>query len=166
MKSFRLIALSLLILTLHFEGFSQENIKTIFLVRHAEKADDGTSNPSLDEKGVMRAETLAKMLSSAEVTHIYSTNYKRTLETGQPLAKALGIEISTYDPRDPLAIQKISEESGTTTILVIGHSNTIPTMVNQLIGVDKYEQLGENDYDNLFTVTVAGDNKDCFILKY
>ena len=110
MKALRLVALSLLILTINSAGFAQMKSKTIFLVRHGEKADDGTSNPSLDEKGVMRAETLAKMLSAAEVTHIYSTNYKRTLETGQPLAQALGIEITTYDPRDPLAIKKISEE--------------------------------------------------------
>jgi len=166
MKTLRFIILAFLILTIHSAGYAQSESKTIFLVRHAEKADDGTRNPSLDEVGTIRAETLAKMLSAAEITHIYSTNYKRTLETGQPLAKALGIEITTYDPSDPMAIKNISEESGISTILVIGHSNTIPIMVNQLIGSDKYQQLGENDYDNLFTVTVAGDSKDCIILKY
>jgi len=166
MKTLRFITLLLLILTIRSAGYAQSESKTIFLVRHAEKADDGTRNPSLNEVGTMRAETLAIMLSAAEITHIYSTNYKRTLETGQPLAQALGIEITTYDPSDPLAIQNISEESGTSTILVIGHSNTIPIMVNQLIGGDKYQQLGENDYDNLFTVTVAGNSKDCVVLKY
>ena len=51
------------------------------------------------------------------------------------------------------------------TVLIAGHSNSIPDLVNELIGDKKYEQLDENDYNYLFIVTVTeiGQGKEVVI---
>jgi broad specificity phosphatase PhoE len=140
--------------------------KTIFLVRHAEKADDGSRDPDLSETGKVRAENLATILSTAKVDFVYSTDYKRTRQTGLPSAKQIGKEIITYDPRDNSTLDKIIEESGNSRILIVGHSNTIPGLVNQLIDDERYEQLDEMEYDKLFIVTISGDESDCVVITF
>ena len=45
----------------------------------------------------------------------------------------------------------IDKESGGT-VLISGHSNTTPMLVNRLIGKERYQQFDESDYDNLFIV--------------
>ncbi len=63
---------------------------SIFIVRHAEKAD-ATKDTDLSEAGRSRADILAKTLRDAGITAIYTSEFKRTQETAAPLAKALGI---------------------------------------------------------------------------
>jgi broad specificity phosphatase PhoE len=57
---------------------------TIFVVRHAEKAD-ATKDPDLSEAGRARAEALAKALRDAKIAAIYATEFKRTQQTAAPL---------------------------------------------------------------------------------
>jgi broad specificity phosphatase PhoE len=97
---------------------------------------------------------------------VYSTDYKRTRQTGLPSAKQIGKEIITYDPRDNSTLDKIIEESGNSRILIVGHSNTIPGLVNQLIDDERYEQLDEMEYDKLFIVTISGDESDCVVITF
>ena len=66
---------------------------TIFIVRHAEKAESGGTDPDLSEPGKARAESLANILKDAGITAIYTTEFKRTQETAAPLAKILGIAV-------------------------------------------------------------------------
>ncbi|MBI2283072.1 MAG: hypothetical protein HYU71_05140 [Bacteroidetes bacterium] len=42
------------------------------------------------------------------------------------------------------------------TIVVVGHSNTTPRLVNLLIGENGYPDLGERVYDLHWIVTVTG----------
>ncbi len=129
----------------------------LIFVRHAEKIEDGTNNPSLNEKGTERAEKLAKLLKARyDVEAIYSTPYKRTLETAKPLANALNMTILEYDLKDPnkLISGFIDSHKGET-ILVVGHSNTTPLLVNITLGNKKYAQLGEYDYNSIFVVKLA-----------
>ena len=39
--------------------------------------------------------------------------------------------------------------------LIVGHSNTIPGLVNYLSGTEDFQQLAENEYDKLFIVTLV-----------
>jgi len=166
MKTSNLLFSILILLCFACNSQVEAQTKTIFLVRHAEKADDGSRDPDLNEAGKVRAENLATILSTANVDFVYSTDYKRTRQTGIPLAKQIGKEIITYDPRDGSALDKIIEESGTSRILIVGHSNTIPGLVNQLIQEEKYDQLDEMEYDKLFIVTLSGDTSDCLVIKF
>ena len=76
---------------------------TIFVVRHAEKAD-ATKDPDLSEAGRARAEGLAKALRDANIAAIYATEFKRTQQTAAPLAKALGITVTVLPAQDSAAL--------------------------------------------------------------
>ena len=133
---------------------------TVFVVRHAERADAGTagagmmaSDPELSEAGRARAESLAVLLKDAGITAIYTTEFKRTQQTAAPLAKALGIPVTTVAARDTAAlVEKIKVATGNA--LVVGHSNTVPDVVKAL-GVATPVTVGETDFDNLFLVTTG-----------
>src|SRR5205823_820783 len=64
--------------------------EAVFLVRHAEKADL-SKDAALSAAGEARARALAERLREAGVTAIYTSEYRRTKQTAQPLARALGI---------------------------------------------------------------------------
>ncbi len=125
---------------------------TFILVRHAEKADDGTNDPPLNEVGKQRVAALADHLRETDITAIYSTSYKRTMQTVQPIADSTNLEIKTYDPFSESLIEDILKSEAGGTVLISGHSNTTPMLVNRLIREEQYEQLDETDYDNIFIV--------------
>jgi 2,3-bisphosphoglycerate-dependent phosphoglycerate mutase len=101
---------------------------TIFIVRHAEKAD-ATKDTDLSEAGRGRAEALAKILRDTNINAIYTTEFKRTQES-----------------------EKRRGSSGNA--LVVGHGNTIPDLIKAL-GITEAINIAENDYDNLFVVVLA-----------
>ena len=127
----------LIALTLIFLSFaSLAETKEIYLTRHAEKQHDGTRDPSLTNQGQLRAETIAQFLKSKNIAAIYSTNYKRTMETAGATAKMLGLEIKHYDPSQLKAFaDELKKVKGNA--LVVGHSNTTPDLVILLGGDDK-----------------------------
>ncbi len=71
---------------------------SIYLVRHAEKQKEG-ENPSLTPYGQARAKQLARLLSQANISQIYSTKYQRTRQTANPLATNQHIAVQNYNPR-------------------------------------------------------------------
>jgi 2,3-bisphosphoglycerate-dependent phosphoglycerate mutase len=148
------------------DALGPDEITTIFLVRHAEKADDGTDDPDLDSMGAVRAEVLAKMLLPSEIRAIYSTDYKRTRQTGQPLADMTGLDIDIYIPHDTAFIHDMVNRHRGEAVLVVGHSNTIPALVNQLVGEKAHQQLEEMEYDKLFIVTVFGEIASDMVVSY
>lgn len=133
----------------------------VFIVRHAERADavSGgsqmmTSDPELSEAGRARAQSLAAALKDAGITAIYTTEYKRTQQTAEPLATALGVKVTTVPARDlPALIEKL--KAGTGNALVVGHSNTVGDVIAGL-GVAEAVKLRDEDYDNLFIVVPGG----------
>src|ERR1700754_3753574 len=66
---------------------------TIFIVRHAEKAESDGKAPDLSETGRKRAESLAGILKDVGITAIYATEFNRTQETAAPLAKIIGVPV-------------------------------------------------------------------------
>ena len=133
---------------------------TVFLVRHAERADTspGTSptmaaDPDLSEAGRARAESLASALKDAGITAIYATQYKRTQQTAAPLAKALGLTVKIVTSKDTAdLIKQLKAEKSNA--LVVGHSNSVPDVIKGL-GVTTPMTIGDDDFDNLFLVTTG-----------
>src|SRR6266478_6632475 len=124
---------------------------TIFIVRHAEKAD-ATKDPDLSEAGRARAEALAKTLRDANITEIYATEFKRTQQTTAPLAKILGVTVTILPAKDNAALRaKLRASTGNS--LVVGHGDTIPDLIKAL-GISDPIKIGENDYDNFFAVVL------------
>ncbi|MEP1034690.1 phosphoglycerate mutase family protein [Ekhidna sp.] len=126
---------------------------TFILVRHAEKADDGTRNPPLNEEGVSRSADLAEMLSKQEITALYSTPFKRTQETLQPIADLKGLDVLDYDPYAKGEwLSSLAEKHAGGTVVISGHSNTIPLLANALLGNETFAQFDESDYTNLIII--------------
>lgn len=134
---------------------AQDAATTFILVRHAEKADDGSRDPPLSPAGRMRAQALALRLSTSPLTAAYATPFRRTQQTAQPVAASHGIAVTTYDPAiapaDFAATLRARHHRGT--VLVVGHSNTIPALVAALCTC-RTAAMGENDYDALYTIRV------------
>jgi phosphohistidine phosphatase SixA len=143
---------------------------TIFLVRHAERADGGAQkgmmggdDPDLSAAGRARAQSLARMLKDAGITAIYTTEYKRTKQTAEPLAKVLGIEPTAIPSKDATSLgQKLKTVTGN--VLVVGHSNSVPGIIKDL-GVGDSIAIADDEYDNLFVV-VRGSTPTLVRLRY
>ena len=68
-----------------------DELPVLVLVRHADKAAQPADDPPLTAAGAKRAQDLAAALRNAGVTAIITTQLRRTRETAQPLATALGL---------------------------------------------------------------------------
>ena len=129
----------------------------VFLVRHAEKAT-GVEDPSLTSEGRVRAQALAHVLADAGIETIYSTEFSRTRETAEAVSKATGLEVRIFPVGDrsvdafieDMATDILDRQTGRT-VLVVGHSNTVPALMRAL-GATKATDLTEKDYDDLFLV--------------
>ncbi|MFV1885510.1 MAG: phosphoglycerate mutase family protein [Balneola sp.] len=129
---------------------------TLIFVRHAERAEDGTRNPPISEEGQKRAVNLYHALSGYDIKAIYSTPYKRTQMTAKPTADSLGLEVQEYgfDGIRELLANLIAEYEGGT-VLIVGHSNTTPALTNLVLGEEKFEQLEESAYGDMFIITTS-----------
>ena len=136
-----------------------------FLARHAEK-QNVAEDPRLSEDGRLRAAQLADLLTDADLTSIHSTDYRRTRETAQAVAKRLGLEVGLYDPTEPGELLDELQDTGGRHLL-IGHSNTVPDMVDRL-GGEPYGAIDEEgEYDRLYVVTLDEDGSaSTLLLRY
>lgn len=143
-----------LVLALFFSAQAAFAESTIFLVRHAEKAQGGDAkDPELSDLGRARADSLVTALKDAEITSIFVTDLKRTRQTAEPLARALHLELTVVSAQDTAAlVAKLKETKGNA--LVVGHSNTIPEIMKAL-GAPLVYAIEEADYDNLFVFHLA-----------
>lgn len=129
---------------------------TIYLVRHAERASDHPSDPTLTPAGSARAALLARMLDDVELVSVHSTDYRRTRLTAGPVARAHGLEVESYEPRG-VGLEALLDLLRTTPghHLVVGHSNTTPAVVEAL-GGDPGPPIDDDEYDRLYVVVLAG----------
>ena len=72
------------------------------------------------------------MLDSVGVTAIYTTHFQRTVKTAEPLAKRLGLEVTRDDQPVAELMRQIRERHPKGTVLVVGHSNTLPDLLTAL----------------------------------
>ena len=179
----KIIILSALVLSLAVfsqAAVAQEEFKpiTVFLIRHAEREDEPRQDPPLKKEGVARSQELARLLSGAGIKAIFTSQFTRTKQTGEPLATKLGLTVTSFtlksNPSNPrlIAVEstqevagKILERSGES-VLVIGHSNSIPDVI-KMLGGDTVPTIDERKFDDLFIVTVYAKGKAKVVqLKY
>ena len=131
---------------------------TFIIVRHAEKAVDGSTDPPLAAAGVGRARGLARRLADTPLVAVYSTPLRRTRETARPSAVLHGVPVTTYDPAMPAPAfaAQLRASHPTGTVLVVSHSNTVPAIASALCDC-RADPLGENDYGAIYTVRMQRD---------
>ena len=160
MKTIRFVSVFILLSTFAQSCAQQaREITTFILIRHAEKADDGTGDPDLTPAGETRAKLLASMFGSARIDAIYSTNYQRTRNTVRLLADNKNIQVKPYEPFKDEVIQRMLEEHKGGTILISGHTNNIPWTANILLGKETFADYQEPDYGNILIVSVVEKGK-------
>ncbi len=106
---------------------------------------------------------MAETLKDAQITAIFTTEYKRTKETAAPLAKSLGIRPEVI-PGDDLRLLVVKLKAARGNVLVVGHSNTLPQIINAL-GISSRVTVAESDYDNLFVVVSRRPAHSCIIVR-
>ena len=151
---------------------------SVFLIRHAEREQEPKQDPPLSKDGIARSQALARLLANAGIKAILTSQYTRTKQTAEPLATKLGLTVTPFtlkiSPSNPRQIaaestaevtNKILERSGES-VLVIGHSNSIPDVI-KMLGGDVVPTIDERKFDDLFIVTVYAKGKAKVVqLKY
>lgn len=165
LKNFHTIFLSIVLLILtncrneppQIQVEKPQPITTIYLIRHAEKdrTDPQNPDPELNQKGLGRAMHWAEIFDDIALDLVYSTDYERTSMTAAPVSVKKDIPVEYYDPKN-IDIQDFKLKNLGKRILVVGHSNTIPEMVNGLIGEEEYAQMDDTDNGSLFIVNLIG----------
>ncbi len=162
------------------QASAQEEFKpiTVFLVRHAEKEDEPKQDPPLKKEGVLRSQELARLLANAGIKTIITSQFGRTKQTAEALATRAGVAVTSIslksNPTNPRLIaeesttevvNKILERAGES-VLVIGHSNSVPDVI-KMLGGDMVPTIDERKFNDLFILTVYAKGKARVVhLKY
>lgn len=151
----------------YFATFSRP-VTTVILVRHAEKnIEPNNPDPDLSPAGQARAQELARVLGASGVNAIYATNLKRTQQTASPISTQLGVAPNIIDAKGTTdLVNRIVTANRGQTVLVAGHSNTVPAIITAL-GGGNMSDIPDNEYDNLYVVTIYKFGKARVVkLKY
>lgn len=156
MSFVRIFGSGLLLAAVAVATAAHEPPTTVILVRHAEKVLD-VDDPPLTAAGEERARELVHALGGLEIGAVFATPLRRTMATAGPLAAALGQEIAVTPVTPAYAAdvaRKVREEHAGGVVVVVSHSNTVPDVIRAL-GVAEAPEIPEDDYDNLFVVTLS-----------
>jgi broad specificity phosphatase PhoE len=137
---------------------AQSETTTIYLIRHAEKADN-SQNSELSEEGIKRSVRWTKLLEKIPIDIFYTTLTRRAQMTGSTIATSKQKEMIFYDFSN-FSLKEVIKNHPGKTILIVGHSNTIPKQINHFLGEEIYPQIDENEFGNLYTITIKGDKID------
>jgi broad specificity phosphatase PhoE len=160
MRPVRIVPVAALVLLLAAAPAWAQQV--VYLVRHAERADQGApagqmmtpGDPPLSVVGEARANQLAAMLRDAGITAIFATEYRRTQDTVKPLAARLRLEVQSHPASDIEGlVAKLHTGHADGIVLVAGHSNTIPDVIKALGGPEL--RIADTEYDNIFIFVPA-----------
>ena len=132
---------------------SAADVTQIYILRHTEKADDNAEDPELSTQGIAHALYWRSVLQHTQFDQVFTTDFKRNIQTANLLTTESSIRPELYYPMSFDVLKFINQIKGQR-VLIIGHSNTIPDMVNRLIGETIYPPMSHENYDVLFIVTI------------
>lgn len=157
MKNIVIILCLLISILINAQSENNSECTNVFLIRHAEKdrTDNANSNPHLNSLGIKRSLKWKGFFKNIDFDVIYSTNYHRTLETIKPFSDT-GTELVIYNPSN-IDYDKFIFNNKGKTILVVGHSNTIPTFTNNILNKNLYNNIEDNNNSNLYVVNICDE---------
>ena len=132
---------------------------TFLVVRHADRADDGSDDPPLTRAGEERADRLAGLMSPRPGVGVYATRYTRAQRTAAPTAADWQVPVTTYDAATEPAelIRTIKEKHPWGAILIVGHGDTVPPLVDELCQC-QVAPIADDDFGNLYEIGIAADD--------
>ena len=159
-------AITLIVFFLFSCSSSNIDCNTYYLIRHAEKVrlNPDDKDPELNEAGKERALVWKEYFNDLEIDKIFSTDYKRTMQTALPFSSSSGLTINTYSPSN-IDYQDFMAKTKRDNVLIVGHSNTIPTFVNELIRENAYPDIEDSNNSNLYIVNKCGEQVNHQVIK-
>lgn len=130
----------------------------VVLARHAEKDLSSIQDPPLSAEGEQRAERLAQMFGRGKgighIDAIYVSDARRTQQTAAPLAERLGKQAIVVPAADIKGlVSRVMHEHEGGSVLIIGHSNTVPELIHDLGDID-VPPIADDEYDTLYVLSV------------
>lgn len=126
---------------------------TVYIVRHAEKVDE-TDSTDLSPAGRLRAVALADTLANRGIDSIFTTPFRRTRQTAEPLARRINIRMVSYPAQSNSAIIGRISRIRNKAVLVVGHSNTILEIAKGFGVRPRLAKIEAGDFDNLLVVRI------------
>lgn len=140
----------------------------MYFIRHAD-VDLSSKKKPLTEAGKKRALTLVDVMNGKPLTHILVTDYPRTRDTAKPISKErnLEVEVIPYKGKkaiDPM-VSALKEIPDGSRVLIVANSGNLFEIMSEM-GVDTNDSMPckskkcfvRDDFDNIWHVTVSGDN--------
>ena len=125
-------------------------VPNIYVVRHL-NTPAGVPNAQLTEEGRANAVKLADWLRRDPPRTILVSDTDRARDTAAPTAQRYGAAVLTYDAGDtPALVAQVLASQGT--VLVVGHSNTVPDIVAGLGGT-KPAPLVHEDFGDIWHIS-------------
>jgi broad specificity phosphatase PhoE len=152
----RIVLICLFVPFAFHPGAHAQSMRTIFLVRHADKVSDGTDAP-LSDAGRKRAECLANTLADAHIQQIFTSDLQRTKQTAAPLAEKLHLKPVAIPLSRPDELVEAIRTGKAANVLVVWHDATLPKILHAL-GAPVIKPIAHTEYDRFFILTLAGDN--------
>lgn len=132
--------------------------QVVVIVRHAEKSDAPAGDVTLNDAGQARAEELAIALAEARIDTVVITQYRRTRDTAAPTSRQAGVTPVVVATQSDTArhVRDVAAavRRGGYSVLVVGHSNTVPGIIAAL-GGPQMQELCDAEYSSLFTLTLV-----------
>lgn len=144
--------------------------QTVYIVRHAEKAD-ASPDPVLSAAGTERAGALATALADAHPDVILVSPLQRTALTAAPTAE--------YHDVSPVAVPfeggaagqveatvaRVRALPSDAVVLIVGHSNTAP-LIARALGYAEAADMPECEYDRMTVLHLMGNGTHGDISRY
>jgi 2,3-bisphosphoglycerate-dependent phosphoglycerate mutase len=132
--------------------------RAIILVRHAEK-EAGAGDVSLSEAGKKRADRLMNDMKDAGIDVVYTTKWKRTIETAKPLAESLKIPSKIFDANKSAAdfAKQLQRDHDKQCVLIVSHSNRIPDLIDALVRRKTGIKIADDEFDHVYILLSKPD---------
>lgn len=140
--------------------FESQGTTTILLVRHADvDQPELMEDQALNATGLVRAELLADYVDNIDVVQsvnaIYASPLRQTQQTAAAIAKRHDIEVQVADPYDVVGFMKdVLFQHKREIVLIVTHADAIAPLVEELHGSKNLAEIGPNDYENIYIVTI------------
>jgi broad specificity phosphatase PhoE len=138
---------------------------TVIVVRHAEKAAQPAADPPLTDAGKARAVALWEAVKDAGVQAVITTQFARAVETAAPTAERLGLKgevVNAAGTDHAMRVAAAVKKHAGETVLVVGHSNTVPAIIAAL-GAKEPAAICDEAYDNFYVVRIDATGKASLI---
>lgn len=127
--------------------------QTVYIVRHAEKAD-ASSDPVLSTAGAERAGALAAALEDVHPGLILVSPLQRTALTAAPTADYHGVAAVAVpfeggvDGQVAATVARVRALPADAAVLIVGHSNTAP-LIARALGYAEAGDMPECEFDRM-----------------